>query len=106
MQDIQCTVQSFLAAMRENLTSGFPTKRDSNKSPQLQRLTRKLKFACSKFRHDTFQKANNKGTDQSARMRRLVCAFVVCNPPPPKTGFLASRPIYNSMFGVHMNGRC
>ena len=27
----------------------------------------------------TFQKANNKGADQTARMRRLVCAFVVCN---------------------------
>ena len=28
-------------------------------------------------------------------MRRLVCAFVVRK--PPKTGFLASRPIYNYM---------
>ena len=36
--------------------------------------------------------ANYKGADQSARsMRRLVCAFVVLK--PPKTGFLASRPI-------------
>ena len=34
---------------------------------------------------------NNKGADQTARMRRLVCAFVVRK--PPKTGFLASRPI-------------
>ena len=34
---------------------------------------------------------NNKGTDQAARMRRLVCACVVRK--PPKTGFLASRPI-------------
>ena len=33
---------------------------------------------------------NNKGADQTARMRRLVCAFVVHK--PPKTGFLASRP--------------
>ena len=32
------------AATRENLSSGFPTKRVSNKSPQLQRLDRKLKF--------------------------------------------------------------
>ena len=34
---------------------------------------------------------NNKEADQTARMRRLVCAFVVRT--PPKTGFLASRPI-------------
>ena len=33
---------------------------------------------------------NNKGADQTARMRRLVCAFVVRK--PPKTGFLATRP--------------
>ena len=32
-----------------------------------------------------------KGADQTARMRRLVCACVVHK--PPKTGFLASRPI-------------
>ena len=28
----------------------------------------------SKFRYDTFQKSNNKVADQSALMRRLVCA--------------------------------
>ena len=49
---------------------------DSNKSAQLQRLVRK-KFDCRKFRYDTFQKANNKGADGTARMRRQVCAFVV-----------------------------
>ena len=38
------------------------------------------------------KKANNKGADQTAQMRRLVCACVV--PKPPKTGFLASRPKY------------
>ena len=48
-------------------------------------------FARSKLRYDTFQKANNKGADQSVGMRWLVCAFV-CK--PPKTGFLVSRPIY------------
>ena len=37
------------------------------------------------------KKANNKGTDQNARMRRLVCTCVVRN--PLKTGFLAVRPI-------------
>ena len=42
--------------------------------------------------YDTFQKTNNKGADQTARMRRLVCACVVHK--PLKTGFLASRPKY------------
>ena len=43
-------------------------------------------------RYDTFQIANNKGTDQSARMRRLACAFVFRK--QQKTGFLASSPVY------------
>ena len=32
------------ASTRQNLSLGFPTKRDSNQSPQLQRLARKSKF--------------------------------------------------------------
>ena len=32
------------ASLRENLSSGFPTKRVSKQSPQLQRLARKLNF--------------------------------------------------------------
>ena len=32
------------ALMQQNLSSGFLTKRDSNESPQLQRLARILKF--------------------------------------------------------------
>ena len=83
------------ASSRENLSSGFPTKRDSNQSPQLQRRARKLKFR-SKFRYDTFQKTNNKGADQTAHMCRLVCAFVVRK--PLKTDFLTSRPICSSTF--------
>ena len=43
--------------------------------------------------YDTLQKANNKGDDQTARMRRLVYAFVVRK--PPKTGFPTTRPIYD-----------
>ena len=34
--------------------------------------------------------SNNKGADQTAQMRRLVCACVVRK--PPKTGFLETRP--------------
>ena len=32
------------ASTRQNLSSGFPTKGDSNQSPRLQRLARKLTF--------------------------------------------------------------
>ena len=78
------------ALSQENLTSGCPTKRVSNQSPQLQILARKSKFAHSKLRYGAFQTANNKGADQTARLRRLVCAFVMCK--PPKTDFLATRP--------------
>ena len=42
------------------------------------------------------EKANNKCADQTARMRRLVCACVVCK--LPKTGFLVSRSIMIKLF--------
>ena len=35
---LKSTFSVILAATRENLSSGFPTKRDSNQSPQVQRL--------------------------------------------------------------------
>ena len=69
----------------------------------------RLKPACSatgtrwkidsKFRYDTFQKMNNKGADQTVRMRRLVCDCVVCK--PSKTGFLATRPKYDNRYPTH-----
>ena len=46
---------------------------------------------CGKFKNDTFQKANDKGTDQSAQMRRLVSAFVVSN--PQRQVFLSQGPL-------------
>ena len=64
-----------------NLTSGFPTKRDSNQSPQLQ--SDKLEyynFVWSKFRFDIFQHVNNKGANQCPRMRLLVCTWLLLNP--------------------------
>ena len=66
---------SIWASARQNLSSGFPTKRDSNQSRHLQRHARNN--ACSKYSYGAFQKANYKGAEQSARMRRLVCTFVV-----------------------------
>ena len=80
------------ASLRENLSLGLPTKQYSNQSPKLHidKLENR-NFSFSKLRYGTFQKTNNKGTDQTALMRRLVCACVVCK--PLKTGFLASKPI-------------
>ena len=78
-------------ASKQNLSSGFPTKRYSNQPAKPQRPARKLKFHFSKSRYDTFHKANNKGAAQTAHMCRLVCAFVPRK--SPKTGFLASTPI-------------
>ena len=35
---------------------------------------------CSKLSYNTFWRANNKGADQTVRMRRLFCTFLfVCN---------------------------
>ena len=48
-----------------------------------------LNFTCSKFTYETFQKANNKGADQTARISSLVFACVIRK--PLKTGFLATR---------------
>ena len=39
-----------------------------------------------------FKKRISKGADQTALMRRLVCACVIRK--PPKTGFATSWPIY------------
>ena len=79
------------ASSQQNLSLGFLTRQDLNQSPLLQRLVGILIFASSRSIYDTFQSANSKGTDQTARMHRLVCTFVLCK--PLKTGFLASRPI-------------
>ena len=97
-------VSMIWASSRENLSSGFPKKRVTNKIPQLHRLARKLKFTCSKFTYDTFHKANNKGADQTARMRRLVCACVVRK--PPMTVFLATRPISKDITMIHFMYSC
>ena len=60
-------------------------------------------FACINFRYDGFYKANNKGTDQTVRMHRLICAFVVCKHFfTPQTGFLASKPICDEYHQEHI----
>ena len=43
-RDRKTIFQTIWAVTRENLSLGFPTKRDSNQSDQLQRLARNLKI--------------------------------------------------------------
>ena len=72
--------QATQATMRENLSSGFPTKRVLNQSLRLNRLARNLNFSRSKCRYDSSKKADNKVADETARMRTaLVWAFIVTN---------------------------
>ena len=91
------------ASPRQNISSGFQTKRVSNQAPQLQRLARKFEISpVASVHYDTFQKAKNTDADQTVRMRSLVCPCV--DRKPLKTGFLASRPkwhiykLYNHNF--------
>ena len=51
----------------------------------------KIEISPAASLHMILSKKQKKGADQTAQMRRLVCACVVHK--PPKTGFLASRPI-------------
>ena len=51
----------------------------------------KIEISPAASLHMILSKKQKKGADQTARMRRLVCTCVVHK--PPKTGFLASRPI-------------
>ena len=59
--------------------SGFPTKRVLNQSLRLNRLARNSNFSRSKCRYDSSTKADNKVADETARMRRLGCVFIVTN---------------------------
>ena len=68
------------ASLRENLSLGFLIRSFPKQPPQLQRLARKFNCPNGKFRYDTFQLANINGADQTVRMGRLVCAFVVHKP--------------------------
>ena len=55
-------------------------------------------FICSQSRYNTFQKANNKGIDQTAGMRRLVTAFVVRK--MLKTGSFTSWPVCHFLANI------
>ena len=65
------------ALSRENLSLGFATRVDSNRSAQLETSYSLEISAIESVRYYTTQAMNNKGADQTARMRRLICTFVV-----------------------------
>ena len=74
------------ASSRESLSSGF---RPGKIQIGLLSYTDQLEswnFWYSKYRYYTIQVANNKGADQTAQMRRLICTF--CCSHMAKTGFL------------------
>ena len=71
--------QATQATTRENLSSGFPTKRVLNQSLRLKRLARNWNFSRSKCRYHSSKKADNKVADETVWMRRLVCAFIATN---------------------------
>ena len=56
---------------------GFRPGKTQNLSAQLQKLARGMKLTILKLAV-LYYLANNKGADQTAPMRRLICAFVVC----------------------------
>ena len=67
------------ATTRENLSSGFPTKRVSNQSLRLNRLDRKLIFSHEASLGMILLKKKNTVADETAWMARLVRAFIVTN---------------------------
>ena len=70
--------QATQATTRENLSSGFPTKRVLN---QYLRLTGQLEIEISLVASVDMilLKTDNTEADETARLRRLVCAFIVTN---------------------------
>ena len=60
----------------QNLSLGFPTKGHSNQSPQLKRLAKIILLVAS-----LDMIFSNQRITKTARMRRLVCTFVVRKSP-------------------------
>ena len=65
------------AASWENLPSGFRSGKTQTGLLSHRDLLEIWNIVYSKKRYNTIQAANNKGVDHTARMRRLIWAFVV-----------------------------
>ena len=61
----------------EKICPGFATRVDSDQPAQPQKLGRGLKFRVQKLEVLYYLGSENKGADKTARMRRLICVFVV-----------------------------
>ena len=80
--------------MRENLSSGFPTRSDTNPAAQQQKMFECLKFRIKKVEGVYYLCSENKGTDQ---LRGHPSAFVL---HMQRAGFLITRLIYRWCFVV------
>ena len=69
-------VRIIWCAMLENLSLGFSTKLGSTQSVQLWKLATMTKFFVKQNWIVYFAVRENKGTNQTAQMHRLVCTFV------------------------------
>ena len=100
-----CTVYFHATANKwtpsqENLSSGSPTKRVSNQSPQLQALARKLTFRLYQDYICFIPKSESwtKALIRLHRCAKLDCACAVRK--PPKIGLLAPRPNHLIFIGA------
>ena len=57
--------------------SEFPIRSDPNRAAQPQKLARVLKYRLYNLATLYYLSRENKGADQTARMRSLICAVVV-----------------------------
>ena len=78
----------------------FSTRWGSDRPARLHKLARVLKLCIEQVAYCTIYEANNKGADQTAQMRRLICTFVVRI--WHKTHFRMSWPIYYGKISVHI----
>ena len=69
-------IETNWASWRENMSSGFATRYDNGLRSHRDKLEA-WNFGDSKQRYYTIQAVNDKGADQTGRVRRLICAFVV-----------------------------
>ena len=85
------TTNIIWASLRQNLSSGFPTRSYPKQPAQLQRLARTLKLHLSYVEIWYFPISEKQRRWSDCADGQALCTFVV--PKPPKTSFFLSRPI-------------
>ena len=100
---VKKNVQVIWASSQQNLSSGFPTKLETNQSPQLQRLARILKFEAS--------------LDIILSSKRITKALISLSgcagwsaylllAKTPKTGLVKMRPIFELVSSIRFKLAC